>query len=142
MWRASGGKFDRERLSAVLERALNGRYVLVEAKPERSALLIKAVGSGLTKPAEYWLARSIGKRLEDQPDYDFGKWAAAYYRDVIAKGEPRLGNVDAVISWPQQARRSFRYQRLVMPFKAEKGSTILMTASLVDPSIDLRAKPA
>lgn len=141
-WSACQGKFDRERMSAVLERALNGRYVLVEANPERSALLIKEVGSGLTKPAEYWLTRSIGNRLEDQPDYEFGKWAADYYRDVIAKGQPRFGNVDAVISWPQQARRSFCYQRLVIPFKAENGSTILMTASLVDPNINLRAKPA
>ena len=31
--RASGGKYDRERLAPLLERALNGRFVLVEAPP-------------------------------------------------------------------------------------------------------------
>ena len=141
-WRACGGRFDRERLAPVLERALNGRFVLVEAFPDRTAMIIKDVGSGLSKPAEYWLARSIGNRVEDQPDYDYGKWIAAYYRDVIARGEPNFGNVDAVINWPQQSRRSFRYQRLLVPFRGEKDSTLLMAASLVDPGINLRAKPA
>jgi hypothetical protein len=142
VWRACGGKFDRNRLAPILERALNGRFVLVEAHPERPAMIIKDVGSGLSKPAEYWLARSIGNRVEDQPDYDYGKWVASYYRDVIAKGEPTLGNVDAVINWPQQSRRSFRYQRLVVPFRGDNNSTMLMAASLVDPAINLRVKPA
>jgi hypothetical protein len=141
MWRASGGKFDRERLAPLLERALNGRFVLVEANPERPAMVIKDVGSGLSKPAEYWLARSIGNRVEDQPDYDYGKWIASFYRQVVTKGEPNLGNVDAVINWPQQSRRSFRYQRLLVPFSGEGNSTMLMAASLVDPAINLRVKP-
>lgn len=140
-WRASGGTFDRERLAPLLERALHGRFVLVEATPDRPSMLIKDVGSGLSKPAEYWLARSIGNRVEDQPDYDYGKWIANYYRDVITQGTPRLGNVDAVINWPQQSRRSFRYQRLLVPFRGEGNSTVLMAASLVDPAINLRVKP-
>lgn len=140
-WRASGGTFDRERLAPLLERALNGRFVLVEATPDRPSMLIKDVGSGLSKPAEYWLARSIGNRIEDQPDYDYGKWIADYYRDVVTQGTPRLGNVDAVINWPQQSRRSFRYQRLLVPFRGDGNSTVLMAASLVDPTINLRVKP-
>ena len=140
-WRASGGKFDRERLAPLLERALNGRFVLVEASPERPSMVIKDVGSGLSKPAEYWLARSIGNRVEDQPDYDYGKWIANYYRDVVTQGAPRLGNVDAVINWPQQSRRSFRYQRLLVPFSGDGNSTMLMAASLADPAINLRVKP-
>ena len=140
-WRDSDGKFDRERLAPLLERALNGRFVLVEASPERPAMVIKDVGSGLSKPAEYWLARSIGNRVEDQPDYDYGKWIANYYRDVVTRGAPRLGNVDAVINWPQQSRRSFRYQRLLVPFSGEGNSTMLMAASLADPAINLRVKP-
>jgi hypothetical protein len=141
-WEACGGKYDREHLSPILERALNGRFVLVEAHPDRPAMLIKDVGSGLTKPAEYWLGRSIGNRVEDQPDYDFGKWVAAYYRDVIKTGQPALDTVDAVINWPQQARRSFCYHRLVVPFTREDQSTVLMTASLVERAASLRAKPA
>jgi hypothetical protein len=141
MWAESDGRFDRERLAPILERSLNGRFVMVEASPTRPALVLKDVGSGLTKPAEYWLARSIGHRVEDQPDYDYGKWIAAFYRQVIAAGVPSLSDVDAVIKWPQHSRQSFRYRRLVVPFNSEADSTVLLGASLVDPSINLRVKP-
>src|SRR5262249_8019831 len=120
LWHASGGKFDRDRLTPLLERALHGRYVLVEAAADRPSLLIKDIGSGLRRPAQHWLARSIGNRVEDQPDYAYGKWVAGTYRDVLTKGEPDLGDVDAVISFPQEARQSFRYRRLLLPFTAEE----------------------
>ncbi|MBX9588488.1 MAG: hypothetical protein K2X43_04230 [Hyphomonadaceae bacterium] len=138
MWRASGGKFDRERLAPLLERALQGRFVLAEAAPNRPSLLIKDIGSGLRRPAHHWLSRSIGLRVEDQPDYAYGKWVAGTYRDVLNKGEPDLGDVDAVIRFPQEARQSFRYKRLLVPFTADE---IILCASLVDPDINLRVKP-
>jgi hypothetical protein len=140
MWSASGGKFDRARLTPLLARALKGRFVLVEASPDRPSLVIKDVGTGLTKPAEYWLTRSIGNRVEDQPDYDYGKWVAGFYRRVVATGVPSLSDVDAVINWPQHSRQSFRYQRLVVPFKGAQRSTMLLCASLADPRINLRVK--
>ena len=62
-------------------------------------------------------------------------------RERRAQGAPRLGNVDAVINWPQQSRRSFRYQRLLVPFSGDGNSTMLMAASLADPAINLRVKP-
>jgi len=142
MWSESNGKYDRERLAPLLEGRLNGRFVLVEASPTQPALVLKGVGGGLSKPAEYWLARSIGHRVEDQPDYDYGKWIAKFYRKVIAKGAPSLSDVDAVIKWPEHSRQSFRYRRLVLPFAGEGSSTMLLGASLADPDINLRAKPA
>jgi hypothetical protein len=141
MWSASDGKFDRERLAPLLERALNGRFVLVETSPEKPSFVIKDVGGGLTKPAEYWLTRSIGNRVEDQPDYDYGKWIASFYRQIVTAGAPSLSDVDAVINWPQHSRQSFRYRRLVVPFNGEGSSTLLLGASLADPGINLRVKP-
>jgi hypothetical protein len=142
MWSEAQGKFDRGRLEPLLARKLNGRFVLVEASPTRPALVLKDVGGGLSRPAEYWLARSIGHRVEDQPDYDYGKWIAKFYRKVIASGSPSLSDVDAIIKWPEHSRRSFRYRRLVLPFNGERSSTMLLGASLVDPGINLRVKPA
>ncbi len=142
MWSESNGAFDRQRIAPFLERGLNGRFVLVEASPTTPALVLKDVGGGLSKPAEYWLARSIGHRVEDQPDYDYGKWIAKFYRKVITRDEPSLSDVDAVIKWPEHSRQSFRYRRLVLPFKGKGNSTMLLGASLVDSSINLRVKPA
>jgi len=141
MWRASDGKFDRERLTPLLERALSGRFVLVQAIADSPSLVIKDIGSGLRRPAQHWLARSIGNRVEDQPDYAYGKWVAGTYRDVLNRREPDLGDVDAVINFPQEARQSFRYRRLLLPFVADGGSEIILCTSLVDPDINLRIKP-
>jgi hypothetical protein len=59
---------------------------------------------------------------------------------VLSTGEPNLEDVDAVITWPQQPRISYRYRRLVLPFKGTQDSTLLLGATLVDPNIDLRVK--
>jgi hypothetical protein len=142
VWSETEGDFDEDRIAPVVQAKLNNRYVLVEATPARAAMVLKSVGGGLSKPADHWLSRSIGHRVEDQPDYDYGKWIARYYRNVIASGQPSLSDVDAVIKWPEHSRQSFRYRRLVLPFRGEDSSTLLLCASLVDPSINLRVKPA
>src|SRR6185503_13052196 len=96
IWTDSKGIFDAERLHPLLEKALDGRFVMAEVTPGSSNLLIKNIGSGLRKPAQHWLARSIGLRVEDQPDYAYGKWVARSYRNVINSGQPDFGDVDAV----------------------------------------------
>jgi hypothetical protein len=140
IWSESGGRYDRERLHPLLEKALGGRFVLVERPSHSSHLVIKDIGSGLRKPAQHWLARSIGLRVEDQPDYAYGKWVARSYRDVIDSGEPDLGDVDAVLSFPQASRQSFRYRRLLLPFRTTDDSAMLLGATVTDPNINLRVK--
>ena len=139
-WSDCNGKYDRERLATLLDTAVNGRFVLVEANKASPSLYIKDVGSGFTAVGKYWLSRSIGLRVEDQPDYAYGKWIAEHYRHVLATGEPSLEEVDAVITWPENPRRSYRYRRLVVPFDGGPNSTMLLGATLVDPHIDLRVK--
>jgi hypothetical protein len=140
-WADCNGKYDAERLRPVIEKAVNGRFVLVEASPSAPGLFIKDVGGGLTNTGKYWLSRSIGLRVEDQPDYAYGKWVAEPYRQVLNTGEPNLEDVDAVITWPGNPRRSYRYRRLVVPFNSAPDSTLLLGVTLVDPNIDLRVKP-
>jgi hypothetical protein len=139
-WADSEGRYDRERLHPIIQRAVNGRFVLVESSPASPTLRIKDVG-GMGNVANYWLSRSIGLRVEDQPDYAYGKWVATPYRQVLNTGEPSLDDVDAVITWPQQPRIGYRYRRLVLPFNGNDNSTLLLGVTLVDPSIDLRIKP-
>ena len=142
MWRASGGKFDRERLAPLLERALNGRFVLVEASPERPSHGDQGCRQRPVQ-ARRILARTLDRQSRRGP-------ARLRLRQVDRQLLPRggdararrsLGNVDAVINWPQQSRRSFRYQRLLVPFSGDGNSTMLMAASLADPAINLRVKP-
>jgi len=139
VWADAEGKYDRERLHPVIQKAVNGRFVLVESSPTSPALRIKDVG-GMGNVANYWLSRSIGLRVEDQPDYAYGNWVATPYRQVLSTGEPSLDDVDAVITWPQQPRIGYRYRRLVLPFEGNGDSTLLLGVTLVDPNIDLRIK--
>ena len=80
--------------------------------------------------------------MEDQPDYAYGKWLTEVYGNVVARRAPSLDDVDAVITWPQQPRISYRYRRLVMPFQSKRDSTLLLSATVIDPTIDLRVKPS
>jgi hypothetical protein len=140
IWSDSGGKYDRERLHPLLEKALDGRFVVAESK-NGPDLMIKDVGSGMRGAARHWLSRSIGLRVEDQPDYAYGKWVAGSYRNVLLRREPDLGDVDAVIAFPHEARQSYRYRRLLLPFVGDGTSNIVLCTSLLDPDINLRVKP-
>ena len=87
IWLGRAGKIDRERLQRLLEKALNGAscwWRPARAGPTWSSRMSAA---GFPSLATHWLSRSIGLRVEDQPDYAYGKWVAAY-RDVMREGEP------------------------------------------------------
>jgi hypothetical protein len=141
-WSESGGKYDRERLSPVLDKALDRRFVLVEAAGNSSSLYFKDVGRGLTTLAEFWLSHATTLRVEDQPDYAYGKWVSSIYREVLASGEPSFEEIDAIINWPEDPyRKSYRYRRLVVPFSGERNSTMVLSATLMDLDVNLRRKP-
>jgi hypothetical protein len=139
-WSATLGRYDAEVIRPSLQKALDDRFVLVEAPDGSPNLFINDVGSGLTRLAEYWLSRARGLRVEDQPDYAYGKWVARLYQQALSCSEPLLEDVDAVVMWPGQPRQSYRYRRLVLPFKRRDGSSVLLGTTLHDPDIDLRIK--
>lgn len=141
-WSESRGRLDRERLFPLLDRALNGRFILFENAANSPHVHIKEVGQGFGKSASFWLPRTKGLRVEDQPDYAYGKWVAEAYRQVLSRREPSLEDVDAVITWPQQPRMSYRYRRLLVPFKEpDSTSTLILSATVIDPNVNLRRKP-
>jgi hypothetical protein len=139
-WSECEGVYDRDRLHPLLQQVLNGRFVLFEAQSGSPSVYVKDVGQGLGQSGGYWLSRTKGLRVEDQPDHAYGKWVAEAYREVLKTGEPALDDVDAVITWPRQPRISYRYRRLVLPF-AEAESTLVLSATVIDPDISLRIKP-
>lgn len=140
-WSDCGGTYDAERIRPVMQKALNGRFVLFEAQQGSPSVYVKEVGKGFGQAGGYWLTRTKGLRVEDQPDYAYGKWVAQAYREVVKTRSPVLDNVDAVVTFPQQPRMSYRYRRLVVPFAAERNSTMVLSATVIDPDISLRLKP-
>ena len=95
------------------------------------------------------LRRQMRKRGWDVQGTELSEKSAAYARDVL--GIPmstgdltdlhfRGDHFDAVVMWPDQPRQSYRYRRLVLPFKRRDGSSVLLGTTLHDPDIDLRIK--
>jgi hypothetical protein len=140
-WNECSGKYDRERLHRLLEKGLNSRFVLVETASQSPNLLVKEIGTGFNKDTVTWLSRIKGLRIEDQPDYAYGLWIANLYREASARQTPTLEDVDAVIRWPHQPRTSYRYQRLMVPLDAGGNSTMVLGATVLDTTVDLRVKP-
>ena len=47
-----------------------------------------------------------------------------------------------MIAWPGRGEKRHRYRRLILPFKRKAENVWLLSASLEDSAIDLRAKVA
>ena len=86
--RQAQGRYDRERNSPVLQKALDGRFVLVDAPSGSPNLLIKDVGSGLNGSQNIGSRVPEAFRVEDQPDYAYGKWVAQLIQQALAAVDP------------------------------------------------------
>jgi hypothetical protein len=131
---------DRERLWGITREALNGRYALFEASERNSNLVFREIGPGFLSFNDTWLAQARGLRIEDQPDFCYGKWLAATYQDAMKGSEPCLEDVDAIINKPDGGRRRVRYRRLILTGQKRKGPLSVLSASVIDDSIDLRVE--
>lgn len=136
-WQEKARTFSLEPVRALLAREIGGRYMIVRVDPRTDELVIVEVGDGLPEFARSSLARCVGLRAQDQPDYDYGRSCAQAYREALARGEPVLEDVDAVVAWPGFGRMRRRYKRLMLPFTAGNGDRWLLTTTVQDPSIEL-----
>ncbi len=140
LWKEEGEPLEYERIARLLEQGMAGRYVVVQTGETNSDVFLRAVGPGFLSYDDGWRARATGLRVEDQPDYYYGRWVAQAYRDTTSDGGPRLEDVDAIVSTPRVGRSRIRYTRLIVPIKASSGTECLLGASLIDPDINLRIK--
>lgn len=136
-WQEKARTFSLEPVRSLLAREIGGRYMILRLDRPTDELVIVEVGDGLPEFARNSLARCVGLRAQDQPDYDYGRSCAQAYREALARGEPVLEDVDAVVAWPGFGRMRRRYKRLMLPFTAGNGDRWLLTTTVQDPSIEL-----
>jgi len=131
-WIDSTQVYDSATLADVLPESLRGRFMLVQ--PVDGRLTITDVGSGFEIFGETWQENARGLPMEEQPDYDYGRWSQGIYRDVLKTRLPRLDEVDATIRRPHRNDRvHLRYRRLILPFTCKgNGETCLLGASVID----------
>ena len=103
--------YDSATLADVLPSRFVTRFMLVE--PVNGRLTITDVGSGFEIFGETWQENARGLPMEEQPDYDYGRWVQGIYRRVMETRLPRLDEVDATIRRPHRNDRvHLRYRRL------------------------------
>jgi hypothetical protein len=131
-WIDSKQAYDSATLADVLPESLRARFMLVE--PVNDRLTITDVGSGFDFFDETWRRNARGLPMEEQPDYDYGRWVQGIYRRVLETRLPRLDEVDATIRRPHRNDSIHRrYRRLILPFTCKgNGRACLLGASVVD----------
>lgn len=137
-WSGMGGVFDYERYHQIIHRDFAGRYSLFLARScDDDDLHIHDVGTGLAPEANFWYARCLGRKVEDQADPTYGTWQAGAYRQALALGQPSLDDVDVELHWPSKERRRYTYQRLLLPI-TYTGKRGVLSLTITDPAINLR----
>ena len=135
-WRDLGGRIDRDRLNHVLTGPVADRYVLIEVCGQTP--IVRDFGTGIVMLDDHWRQHGRGARLQDMYDFAFGRWSAQTYVEALPSCVPVLEEIDVTANVPGRSRRRFCYKRIILPFQADDGSTVLLGASALDPTIDLR----
>ncbi len=127
-------------MTAMLDGALRGRYAMIGADASFENLVIDRVGPGYTTEGNYWFKRSLGHRLEDQPDQAYGVWLAEAYRAALRTGRAALDDVDVIVDWPNTGRVRYCYKRVLIPLSRQGDRVSVLSATLHDRRVDLRVK--
>ncbi len=137
VWRNQKNQATLDELWPVLHGHLDARFVVVTPH-ENGDLPIVTVGQGLPLFNGQLSAQRPGSRLQDGADVYYANWAAKGYFEVHRTDIPRFDAIDGCLKIPRLADRRTTYRRLILPIKAADGSRALLSASMIDPSIELR----
>ena len=140
LWRDSAGQVELLRHGETIHNVMNGKFVIVHREADSSRMVFSSIGKGVDVYVDNrWKKQSFGQRIEHQPDMQYGTWVANCYREAILANEPTLTKVDAIVSDPAQGRkRRMQYARLTLPLVTPDGETQLLSASVIDRSINLQ----
>jgi hypothetical protein len=131
LWAYSDRLADLQPLKNALGATAAGRFVALEQVSGR--LTIVDIGSGYDSYSKTWQENALGMPVEEQPDYEYGRWVQSMYGAVLETQQPRLDDIDATIRRPHlNDKVRVCYQRLILPFRyGRHGATRLVGVSAV-----------
>jgi len=137
LWASANRTIDPARLRETIGSIDACRFVALEQVAGR--LTIADLGFGFDSFSQNWQKNAVGMPIEDQPDYEYGRWVQSMYGTVLTSQQPRLDDIDALIRRPHlNDRIRICYQRLILPIgEGEHGASRLIGASLVSQSTRL-----
>ena len=138
-WPMLSQSVHRDGLSNIIQSSLQGRYHIIDANEGSRDLTFREIGHGFMSYSDDWVARAIGKSIEQQEDLAYGKWVGTAYREALQACVPMVCDVDTIMTTPKLGRARVRYKRVLLPSRSVGGGTWLLNSSIIDPTIDLRA---
>ncbi|MGI9425101.1 MAG: hypothetical protein ACR2PA_18035 [Hyphomicrobiaceae bacterium] len=138
LWKSHAGHYHAEAYRAALHDLNCGRHLVLGRSLTSSDFVFHEIGRGVSLYDESWRGRAVGGRLQDQPDFALGKWVANAYEQTLQEGQPRLDDVDVIVSRPRQDKYRTCYQRMILPI-VSGGSVSALGAATTDNSLDLRS---
>ena len=140
-WRQQNGQIDLAREHAMLSECVDGRLLTVEREAASNRLVFASVGPGWELYGANWPRHIVGQRVEYQPDLEHGRWVAGRFLEAMMRAEPILTENDVLIKHPERrAPKRVQYHRITLPIEAPDGRHQILSATRVDPRIDLRSK--
>ncbi|MGI9426588.1 MAG: hypothetical protein ACR2PA_25650 [Hyphomicrobiaceae bacterium] len=142
LWRAQAGSFQWAKDFEYIHDITDGKFMLVQWSSGAPKLVFAAIGKGSEVYQDRgWIDTFSGKRVEDQPDMRFGSWIANSYREALLANEPRVSDIDVIVSDPKHGNeKHLTYSRLTLPVQSTNGNLQLLSASCPSGDIDLRVK--
>jgi hypothetical protein len=98
----------------LLPAPLRRRYVLLAEDGNRE-LRVCDFGDTMMSRSRWWRRKARGHRIDDMPDWSYGRWVGDAYRESRQTGQPLLEEVKAVIDWPEAGTFAHSYWRLIVP---------------------------
>lgn len=132
-----------EGLAAFLDSCrLYDRAMIVERARDTGRFVFRHSGENIRLYDRAWAGTAVGRHVEDQPDPAYGAWIAGACRAVDERQVPRYELVTAQVVRPGAAAGQWRYERLMLPWRAADDRRFVVSVSLRDQAqADGRAKP-
>jgi PAS domain S-box-containing protein len=131
-WRSSFGQFDSTVIPFAASHQLLARLAIIGLKPRQEEPRFRFIGEGHRWVGDY-LSLSLGERVENMPDKEYGEWINAGYKSVAQTGEPRYELITAMLQYSEvgKPRRLARFERLLLPWRTASKETFITSWSRV-----------
>lgn len=124
-----------------LSEANEMRLVIVRPTSDRGHL-VHSHGFGYDDCISRWLAANIGSPISAWPDQTYGEETDRGFRETMARSRPLHDEIDCNVVWPGGKRQRRCYRRLLLPFGGNSSNPLLVIATRLDETIDLRGTTA
>jgi hypothetical protein len=133
-WSDAAGRWMPERQASFCAVAPLKDTVVTRSSHGANRLVHEHWGAGFDFLGPQWSRIAVGKDVTDQPFPDLAKRFALQLRRTLAEGEPRLDEIDLMLSSGGRTIRHRRYTNLLLPWR-ELGGDCYVTRIRFDPSI-------